>query len=183
MSVTAALTGLAPDTTYYDGWSRPAPAARPTARSSASPPRSTRPLATTQPATGITPTRPRSTPASTPRGGDDVSFVYGTSSTLTTGTTTTVNLSIGNGTDSVRSTQPLTGLAPGTTYYYEAIATNAGGTIDGSILSFTTTDRPARLDVQAATAVAATTATLNCQRQPRGQCDDGLVRLWHQPDD
>ncbi len=35
-------------------------------------------------------------------------------------------------------TAPLTGLTPGTTYYYRFAATNAGGTTNGSIVSFTT---------------------------------------------
>ena len=34
-------------------------------------------------------------------------------------------------------TAPLTGLQPGTTYYDEVVATSAGGTTDGTILSFT----------------------------------------------
>ena len=57
-----------------------------------------------------------------------------------TGTTTTAPqpTDCGCGTSAVPVTAALTGLQPGTTYYDEVVATSAGGTIDGSILSFTT---------------------------------------------
>ena len=71
-----------------------------------------------------------------------VTFIYGTDSTLATGTTTTTAQAIGGGTSPVAVTAPLTGLTPGTTYYFGVVATNGGGTADGTILSFTTAARP-----------------------------------------
>jgi hypothetical protein len=65
-------------------------------------------------------------------------FVYGTDPTLLTGTTTTSTQSLGSGSTLVPFSQVLTGLTPGTTYYYRASGTNVFGTNIGSILSFST---------------------------------------------
>jgi hypothetical protein len=55
----------------------------------------------------------------------------------------------------------INGLIPNTTYYFSCGATNADGGVVGGILNFTTTAVPPSATTQAATAVAATTATLN----------------------
>jgi hypothetical protein len=52
----------------------------------------------------------------------------------------------------------LASLQPGTTYYYQAVATNATGTSYGTVQSFTTVPTPS---TDAPTPIAATTATLN----------------------
>jgi len=65
-------------------------------------------------------------------------FVYGTDPTLLTGTTTTSTQSLGSGSAVVPFSEALTGLTPGTTYYYLASGTNLNGTNTGSIASFTT---------------------------------------------
>ncbi len=92
-----------------------------------------------------------------------VSFVYGTNPNLSSGTSTTAQQSIGSGTSAVPVTAALTGLAPATTYYYEAVATSAAGTADGSILNFTTaaSASPPAATTESATAVTSTTAMLN----------------------
>jgi phosphodiesterase/alkaline phosphatase D-like protein len=54
----------------------------------------------------------------------------------------------------------LTGLSPGTTYYFRAVATNASGTTNGNILSFTTSP-PATVTTGIASPVTTTTAILN----------------------
>ncbi|MES2659069.1 MAG: choice-of-anchor Q domain-containing protein [Verrucomicrobiota bacterium] len=46
------------------------------------------------------------------------------------------------GTATVPVSMPLTGLVPGATYYYRAIATNDGGTTLGNIVSFTAVEGP-----------------------------------------
>ena len=59
---------------------------------------------------------------------------------MTAGTTTTALKAIGSGASPVAVTTPLTGLYPGTTYYYRlvAIATSEKNTDSGAILSFKT---------------------------------------------
>jgi uncharacterized repeat protein (TIGR02543 family) len=75
-------------------------------------------------------------------------FEYGTSSSLTSPSSTTMSAATDNDVDMITSTTvavnaPLTGLTPSTTYYYRVVgATNYGtdteGLLYGSILSFTT---------------------------------------------
>ena len=128
------------------------------------------PTATTQAASGITPTAATLNGGVNPHGSaTSVSFVYGTTDpTLTTGTTTTAAESIGSGTSAVPVTAALTGLQPGTTYYYEVVATSIGGTTDGGpILSFTTLAPPIAT-TQAASDVTATAAVLNGSVNPQG---------------
>jgi hypothetical protein len=97
------------------------------------------PTATTQAATAITSTGATLSASVNPEGSTTtVMFVYGTRSALSSGTTTSSGQSIGDGSAAVSVTAALTGLTAGTTYYYEVVATSAGGTTDGSILSFHT---------------------------------------------
>ena len=73
-----------------------------------------------------------------PNGADtQVWFEYGTSSTLA-GAATTAKQDVGSGTSNVSFSAALTGLTPGTTYYFMALGSNSGGTEDGAIDSFTT---------------------------------------------
>jgi len=70
----------------------------------------------------------------------DTSFVWGTDSTCETGTSVTAVASTATGNQAV--TADLTGLTPGTTYYYKVVGTSdAGleteGTIEGECVSFT----------------------------------------------
>ena len=145
VSVNAALTGLQPNTTYYEevvatnsvgttdgsilSFTTPAAAAAP--------------LATTQAASNVTATTAALNGSVNPEGAaTSVSFIYGTDPTLTTGTTTTTAQPIGNGTSAVGDNVALTGLQPNTTYYEEVVATNSVGTTNGRILSFTTAAAP-----------------------------------------
>jgi len=95
--------------------------------------------ATTEAATSVTATGATLKASVNPEGSATTySFVYGTNSTLTSGTTTTTAQSAGSGTSALSETAALTGLTVGTTYYDRVVATNAGGTTLGAILSFTT---------------------------------------------
>lgn len=64
-------------------------------------------------------------------------FEWGTSSTLPTSSTTS-SQTVGSGTAPASVSANLTGLTPGTTYYFRVVAQNNAGTQKGSILSFTT---------------------------------------------
>jgi hypothetical protein len=139
VSVTADLTGLAPGTQYFaqlvamnngittDGsivsFTTPTPPAG----------------ATTGVAKDVTGTSATPGGNVNPAGSaSSVMFLYGTDPTLTTGTSTTPVQSVGSGSTVIVVNIPLTSLLPGTKYYYQFEATNAGGTTRGLILSFTT---------------------------------------------
>jgi hypothetical protein len=126
--------------------------------------------ATTEAAAAVTSTAATLNASVDPEGSDTrVSFVYGTSPTLATGTTATPAQDIGDGTGSVAVSAALAGLAPGTTYYYRVVAANFVGPALGAILDFTTTIvSPPVATTQAATAVTSTTAMLNASVDPEG---------------
>jgi hypothetical protein len=89
-------------------------------------------------------------------------FVYGTNnSTALTNLTTPASLGASNGVATVASS--LTGLMPGTPYYFEIVATNLAGSSTGTILSFTTGSVSAAPTVTtvAASSITASTAKLN----------------------
>jgi phosphodiesterase/alkaline phosphatase D-like protein len=64
-------------------------------------------------------------------------FEWGTSPSLVTFNTTSAQ-ALGAGTDNESVTATLSGLSSGTTYYYRVAASNATGSANGSIASFTT---------------------------------------------
>jgi MYXO-CTERM domain-containing protein len=82
---------------------------------------------------------------------------------------------LGAGSTPVPYTEPITGLTPGTTYYYCAIADNAVGVGFGAVLSFTTTSAPS-VTTEAATAVVSTTALLNGSANPNQTDATGWFR-------
>ena len=99
------------------------------------------PTATTEAATNITTTGATLNGSVNPNVGETTAwFIYGTDPTLTTGTSSTAAeaTDCGCGGIAVPVAAALSGLQPDTTYYDEVVATSAGGTVDGSILSFTT---------------------------------------------
>ena len=87
------------------------------------------------------------------------SFNYGTTSALGTPTT---SKHAGHGTKIVDVKQSITGLIPGTTYYYQLGALSTKGGTSGQIRTFKTGGPPPPGAVTgAATAVGSTTATIN----------------------
>jgi len=97
-------------------------------------------------------------------------FVYGTSPTLSAANnlTPTVSLSATNGTATVTNTSVITGLLPGTQYYYQIVATNFAGTSSGSISNFTTSNVLSApiVTTLAAANILATTAKLSATVNP-----------------
>ncbi|MFZ5441130.1 MAG: beta strand repeat-containing protein [Myxococcota bacterium] len=108
-------------------------------------------------------------------------FRYATSSpgtcndTFGTRIPATGGIDLGSGTSTTPMNQPLTGLTPGTRYYFCALAQNANGTDTGGVLNFTTTDAPAAV-TNAATSVLASSATLNGSGNPNGDAATGWFR-------
>ncbi|MBE7451667.1 MAG: hypothetical protein HS111_23080 [Kofleriaceae bacterium] len=82
---------------------------------------------------------------------------------------------LGAGSSAQAYSNGVTGLSPGTTYYYCALASNSEGTSVGAVLSFTTRDAPTVLTT-AATLVAATSAQLNGSANPNGATATGWYR-------
>jgi hypothetical protein len=100
-----------------------------------------------------------------------IGFEYGTSSTLATKTSVSAGSNITGGATNQALTKAITGLSPGTTYYFRATGTTNPGTdtegvLYGSILSFTTKaaqtitfDKPADMEVTAGSQALTETTT------------------------
>ena len=88
---------------------------------------------------------------------------------------TTGGVALGSGTSYVTYSEPITGLSPGTTYYYCPLAQNPEGLGVGSVATFVTPTVPTATTT-AATTVTATTATLNGTTNPAGATDTGYFR-------
>jgi sugar lactone lactonase YvrE len=103
---------------------------------------STAPATATAVATAVTATAATLAGTVNPNGADTHSwFLWGTSSTLSGATQTTVQ-DLGAAAGNVAVTVPIQGLAASTTYYYQAVAQNSLGTTSGAIFSFTTEPSP-----------------------------------------
>ncbi|MGC4122585.1 MAG: hypothetical protein QM765_50050 [Myxococcales bacterium] len=142
----------------------------------------TKPTVTTVSSTSITTSTATLNGSANPNGANTTGwFRYATASPGTcndsfgTRAPTSGGSPLGGGTTNATYTQPITGLNPGTTYYYCAIASNSSGTSFGNILSFTTTITPA-VSTLAATPVAQTTATLRATVNPNGYTTSAWFR-------
>jgi hypothetical protein len=80
----------------------------------------------------------------------------------------TPNVSAGSGTANTAVSAALSGLAPGTTYHYRVVATNASGTTRGADGIFTTSSPPV-VGTGAATSITVTSATLGGTVDPNGR--------------
>jgi hypothetical protein len=83
--------------------------------------------------------------------------------------------SLGSGISSTPFSQAISGLVPGTTYFYCAIAQNAVGTGFGSVQQFTT-PLPPTVTTNAASGIANTSAQLNGSGTPNGSATTGWFR-------
>lgn len=88
-----------------------------------------------------------------------VTFQYGL--TVAYGSTITAAQSPVTGTTAIAVSGVISGLTPCTLYHYRAVGVNAGGTTNGSDMTFTTTCAAPTVVTMAATAITAASATLN----------------------
>ncbi len=94
-----------------------------------------------------------------------VSFEYGTTTAYGSSTT---SQAIGNGNSPVPVNIDLTGLTPGTTYHFRAVATNSQGTTAGPDATFVTTSPQPLVTTTAAGYVETYTTSLNGTVDPNG---------------
>jgi hypothetical protein len=165
IAATAALTSLAPNTTYH--YRLVATNATGTSRGTdGSFATSSAVGAVTSPATKVTLTSATLNGTVNPYGRATTwHFEYGTSKSY--GTKTALQ-SAGSGTSTTSVSAPISGLTTGRTYHYRIVATNTAGTANGSDVTFSTTAMPTAV-TGASSAVAATSATLNGTVNPNGQ--------------
>ena len=98
-------------------------------------------------------------------------FEYGTNPNLASfDNTTTQNFSAGSIPQPV--TQGISGLTPGTTYYFRQVASSVNGWVEGNISSFTTHNPPPVVTTNAPTAITLTGGTLNGTVNPNGAATD-----------
>ena len=104
----------------------------------------------------------------TPNGTATVAwFEYGTNPNLASYDNTTIqNIVAGTGTQPVNT--PLSGLTPGSTYYFRLMASNAGGFAEGKIFSFTTHNPPPDVTTGDPSSITLNGATLNGSVNPNG---------------
>ena len=96
------------------------------------------PTVSTGAATSVTSTTATLNGTVNPNGAStNVSFLYGTSSTLA-GASSTPTQNIGSGGTAQAVNANISGLVPNTTYYYQVQGTNSAGTANGAINSFST---------------------------------------------
>ncbi len=157
---TAPVTGLASGTPYYfEAWANGDGFATGSILSFTTATSATAPAVTTSAATGITTTGATLNGDLTGLGtasSVSVGFLWGTSASLTGAANVTVGTETATGTFNTA----LTGLAPGTPYYFQAWA-NGNGFTFGVILSFTTASTPPSVVTDAATGITTSAATLN----------------------
>ena len=129
------------------------------------------PTAQTNAATGVTQNSATLNGSVNPNGAQTYySFEYGTSQSL--GNSTSL-LSAGGGTNSQNVTASVSGLVANTTYYFRVDAQNTYGSVQGSILSFTTnsggtTGNAPAVITQSASGVSDTSATVSGTVDPKG---------------
>lgn len=126
----------------------------------------TAPSASTGPVTTVAPTTATVSGSVNPNGTATTWYVeYGTSTSYGT---KTAPVSAGAGTSSAPVSASLTSLKAGTIYHYRLVATSSAGTAHGADGILTTSSVPAAV-TGSASAVAATSATLNGTVDPSGR--------------
>ena len=171
--VSVSLTGLSPLTTYTfyldveyacdDGAQCPVAGSQVSVTTLPNPP-----TVVTGAASSVAQTTATLNATVNPNGGavSTCQFQWGT--TTSYGNTTSCAQAPGSGTSAVPVAANLTSLNPNTTYHYRIVATNPGGTSDGTDETFTALPNPPTVVTGAASSVSQTTATLNATVNPNG---------------
>ena len=168
VAVSAAVTGLAANTTYHfrivasnaGGTSKGNDQTFTTLPNA--------PTVTTGTASAVTQTSAKLGGSVNPNGGEvsECKLEYGTSTSY--GSSTTCNPAPGSGSSPVAVSAAVTGLAANTTYHFRITATNAGGTSKGNDQTFTTLPNPPTVTTGTASAVTQTSAKLGASVNPNG---------------
>jgi phosphodiesterase/alkaline phosphatase D-like protein len=169
VAVSAALTGLAVNTTYHfrivatntGGTSK---GSDETVKTLPNPP-----AVVTKAASAVTQTTAALNATVNPNGGEvsDCKFEYGTTTEYTS-TPVSCASPPGSGTSPVAVSASVTGLSANTTYHFRISATNAGGTSKGSDETLKTPPNAPGVETTAASSITQTTATLNATVNPNG---------------
>jgi len=126
------------------------------------------PTVTTGAASAISPTAQTLAGTVNPNG-SQTAYVFEYGPSLSFGQITTPD-GAGSGTAATAVAQPLSGLAPATTYYFRLVATNLAGTSFGAVASFTTSSGGAPVvTTGAASGVTAVGGTLSATIDAEGQ--------------
>ena len=143
----------------------------------------TAPAVTTQAASGITNVQATFNGTANPNGDTTTAwFRFSTTNPVTCDDSfgirvpTTGGVAMGNGTSPLSFSQPASGLAPNTTYYVCAIASNSLGASVGTVQSFTTLDQPT-VATTPATQVSSNQALMNASANPNGATATGWFRF------
>lgn len=182
-AVSKSLTGLQPGVTYYYrvSGSNDAGSADGLVQSFVVP--ALPPTAVTQAATSVTVSTATLNAAITANGAKtQAQLRYSTSNTPTN--TNSVFVSVaqqveGNVATSVSA--PVSGLAPATTYYFQALASNSAGSDSGNVLSFTTPAAAPIVTTTAPTGVWADSAILHGKVSSNGASATGSFRISTDP--
>ena len=166
-SVSKAITGLSPNTTYHFRVKATNSVGTTYGSDMSFLTSADAPSASTSEANSVTSGSATLNGAVNPNGNStEVIFEYGT--TTSYGSTATANQSPLSGSGSQAVSKGITGLAPGTTYHCRVKATNSKGTAYGSDVSFTTSPTAPTGATGSAAPVGSSTATLNGTVNPNG---------------
>jgi hypothetical protein len=173
-TISATLPSLSPGTTYYVQAVGTNSLGSPTYGALLSFTTAATPTVRTNAATSVNSTTATLNGSFTANGDPNTTtgFCYSTSPSLTNcvgATTTSATPSSVTGSTATSASFNLTGLTPGATYYFQAVATNSQGVLTyGAVRSFTTLTARRQYITSAASGVNASSATLNGSVNPNG---------------
>ena len=169
VAITASLTNLTPGTTYYFRVAATNPAGTTKGSIASFTAVAQAPTVSTAAATSVTIDGVTLNGTVNPNGlaVSDYHFEYGTDSNLATVTSTSAQ-TLAAGYTGQAITASLSGLIPGTTYYFRVVATNPAGTSNGLIVSFITVAQAPTVSTAAATSITTSGVTLNGTVNPNG---------------